>query len=80
MVPVDLKIIKLLVEELLSASGTFKALGSSAVTAAGLSGENSDDDEWEDEPDMLDLSRSTIKQGKWSDISILNILNTCLTP
>lgn len=63
MVPVDLKIIKLLVEELLSASGTFKALDSSAVTAAGLSGENSDDDEWEDEPDMLDLSRSTIKQG-----------------
>ena len=64
MVNVNLKIIKLLVEELLSASGSMRALDASAVAAAGLADENSDDDEWEDEPDLLELSRSAVKQGK----------------
>lgn len=66
MVPVNLKIIKLLVEELLSASGSMRALDASAAAAAGLEEANSDDDEWEDEPGLLDLSRSTVKEGIYS--------------
>ena len=68
MVPVNLKIVKLLVEELLSASGNMRALDASATAAAGLEDANSDDDEWEDEHGLLDLSRSAIKEGNYRKI------------
>ena len=50
-------------EELLSASGNMRALNASMAAATGLEDANSDDDEWEDEPGLLDLSRSAVKEG-----------------
>ena len=58
-----LKIIKVLVEELLSASGTARPMNPSA-SAAELDEEDSDDDDWEDDPDVLDLGMGTTKQGE----------------
>ena len=40
-----------------------------AAAAAGLAEDNSDDDEWEDEPGLFDLARSGVKQGK-SDVHV----------
>lgn len=60
MVPAPLKIIKVLVEELASASGNKEI---DAATAAALEEEGSDDDEWEDIPsNTLDLSMGVTKQ------------------
>ena len=42
-----------------------RALDASVTAAAGLEDINSDDDEWEDEPGLLDLSRSAIKEGEY---------------
>ncbi|KAI9667509.1 MAG: hypothetical protein M1821_000325 [Bathelium mastoideum] len=61
-VPAPLKIIKVLVEELLSASGSARAIDSAA--AAELDEEGSDDGDWEDDPDMLDLGLGVTKQGE----------------
>ena len=62
-IPAPLKIIKVLIEELLSASG---AQSSANVAAAALAAEygdeeGGDDDGWEDEPNTLDLGLGTTK-------------------
>ncbi|KAF1817496.1 ARM repeat-containing protein [Eremomyces bilateralis CBS 781.70] len=59
-IPAQFKIIKVLVEELSSASGGHQALDSS--TLANLDEAGSDDDEWEDEPDTLDLGAGMTKE------------------
>ncbi|KAF6804429.1 Importin subunit beta-5 [Colletotrichum musicola] len=56
-IPASLKILKVLIEELLSASGVSAAANAAAVAAAAdFADEENDDDGWEDEPDTLDLS------------------------
>jgi hypothetical protein len=60
MVPATLKIIKVLVEELASASGNKEI---DAATAAALEEEDSEDDDWEDIPsNTLDLGLGVTKQ------------------
>ncbi|KAI9713080.1 MAG: hypothetical protein M1820_001065 [Bogoriella megaspora] len=59
-VPASLKIVKVLVEELLSASGANRAIDSATLK---LAEEGSDDDGWEDESNTLDLASSTAKIG-----------------
>lgn len=57
-IPAPLKILKVLVEELLSASGNARSLSSAAAAAAELAddaGNNSEDGDWEDDPDEFDL-------------------------
>jgi len=59
-VPATLKIVKVLIEELASASGSKEI---DAATAAALEEEGSDEDEWEDIPGgALDLGLSVMKQ------------------
>lgn len=57
--PANLKIIKVLIEELLSASGLQNA--ATAAAAAEFDDDN-DDDSWEDVPNVLDLGLSSTKQ------------------
>ena len=60
-IPASLKIVKILADELLSASGTAQAMD--ARDAAELDDDNSDDEEWEDEPNaFLDLGLGTTKE------------------
>lgn len=60
-IPASLKIVKVLVEELLSASGASRSLD--AAAAAGLEDENSEDEDWEDEPNgFLDLGAGITKE------------------
>ena len=63
-IPAPLKIIKVLVEELLSASGIARAMDS--ATKAEFDEEDSDDGDWEDDSDELDLGLGTTKQGQTS--------------
>ncbi|KAK3687769.1 armadillo-type protein [Podospora appendiculata] len=63
-IPASLKILKVLVEELLSASGVKAASSMAAAAAAGFADEDEDitDDGWEDEPgEILDLSLGSTK-------------------
>lgn len=63
-IPATLKILKVLIEELLSASGVRDASNAAAAAAAGFEDVESDDDGdgWEDEPgDTLDLSLPSTK-------------------
>lgn len=63
-IPSTLKILKVLIEELLSASGANNAasIAAAAAAAAGeFADEENDDDGWEDDPDALDLSLGTTK-------------------
>ena len=56
--PASLKILKVLIEELLSASGVGAAAGAAAAAAAAaaeFADEEEDDDGWEDDPDTVDL-------------------------
>ena len=75
-VPAPIKIIKVLVEELLSASGSTRSVdgtnaadiagrGEDGTGSTGAGGEgSSDEDDWEDEPGaVLDLGLGTTKQG-----------------
>ncbi|KAI0132653.1 importin-beta domain-containing protein [Xylariales sp. AK1849] len=55
-IPAPLKILKVLIEELLSASGVNSAANAAAAAAAELLDEDNDDDGWEDDPDTLDLN------------------------
>jgi importin-9 len=57
-IPAQLKIIKVLIEELLSASG---AQNASAAAAAAEFADEGDDDGWEDVPTVLDLGLGTTK-------------------
>ncbi|KAG9247708.1 armadillo-type protein [Calycina marina] len=61
-VPANLKIIKVLIEELLSASGHGAAANAAAAAAAEFADEEADDDGWEDLPqNILDLGLGTTK-------------------
>ncbi|POR35350.1 Importin subunit beta-5 [Tolypocladium paradoxum] len=62
-VPATLKIVKVLIEELLSASGAgAAAIAASAAIAANADLDSDDDDDgWEDEDDTLDLSLGATK-------------------
>jgi hypothetical protein len=67
-IPATLKIIKVLIEELLSASGATAASNAAAAAAAAaqFDDDDKDDDGWEDEPDTLDLSLGTTKEDLMS--------------
>ncbi|KAA8571295.1 hypothetical protein EYC84_000618 [Monilinia fructicola] len=58
-IPASLKIVKVLIEELLSASGLQNA--ATAAAAAEFADEEGDDDSWEDVPNVLDLGLSSTK-------------------
>ncbi|KAI1779665.1 ARM repeat-containing protein [Hypoxylon cercidicola] len=59
-IPAPLKILKVLIEELLSASGANFAANAAAAAAADMV-EDIDDDGWEDDPDTLDLNLGSTK-------------------
>ncbi|KAH7016824.1 armadillo-type protein [Ilyonectria destructans] len=62
-IPASLKIIKVLIEELLSASGARAAANAAAaaVASANFDDDENDDEGWEDDDDTLDLSLGTTK-------------------
>jgi importin-9 len=61
-IPATLKILKVLIEELLSASGAnAAATAAAAAAAAEFADEENEDDGWEDEPDAIDLSLGSTK-------------------
>lgn len=60
-IPASLKIIKVLIEELLSASGMQSAAAQAAAAAAEFADEEGDDDGWEDVPNTIDLSLGSAK-------------------
>ena len=60
-IPAPLKIIKVLIEELLSASGAQSAAAHAAAAAAEFADEEGDDDGWEDLPNTLDLGLGSTK-------------------
>lgn len=66
-IPASLKIIKVLIEELLSASGQRAAANAAAAAVASASFDDENDDEgWEDDDDTLDLSLGTTKSDLMS--------------
>ncbi|KAK8060284.1 importin-beta domain-containing protein [Apiospora saccharicola] len=66
-VPATLKIIKILVEELSSASGAQNASTAAAAAASKFADEEEEDDDgWEDEPDTVDLSLGSTKNDLMS--------------
>ena len=60
-IPAPLKIIKVLIEELLSASGMQSAAAQAAAAASEFADEEGDDDGWEDVPSTVDLSLGSMK-------------------
>ncbi|KAK7403980.1 hypothetical protein QQX98_010261 [Neonectria punicea] len=62
-IPASLKIIKVLIEELVSASGARAAANAAAaaVASANFDDDENDDEGWEDDDDTLDLSLGTTK-------------------
>ncbi|KFA76031.1 hypothetical protein S40288_00394 [Stachybotrys chartarum IBT 40288] len=62
-IPASLKIVKVLIEELLSASGARGAANaaSAAVASADFDNEDDEDDGWEDDDETLDLSLGATK-------------------
>lgn len=60
-IPASLKIVKVLIEELLSASGMQSAAAQAAAAAAEFADEEGDDDGWEDVPNTIDLSLGSAK-------------------
>ncbi|KAI1169901.1 armadillo-type protein [Nemania sp. FL0916] len=60
-IPAPLKILKVLIEELLSASGLTSAANAAAAAAAEFADEENDDDGWEDDPDAIDLNLGSTK-------------------
>ncbi|KAI0555272.1 armadillo-type protein [Xylaria curta] len=60
-IPAPLKILKVLIEELLSASGLASAPNAAAAAAAEFADEEQDDDGWEDDPDVIDLNLGSTK-------------------
>lgn len=61
-IPAPLKILKVLIEELLSASGLTSASNAAAAAAAAeWANEDDDDDSWEDDPDTIDLNLGSTK-------------------
>lgn len=65
--PATLKIIKILVEELTSASGAQNASSAAAAAAAKFADEEEEDEDgWEDEPDTVDLNLGSTKNDLMS--------------
>ncbi|KAI1432222.1 armadillo-type protein [Xylaria sp. CBS 124048] len=60
-IPAPLKILKVLIEELLSASGFTSAPGGASAAAAELADEDNENDGWEDDPDAIDLNLGSTK-------------------
>ncbi|KAI0017607.1 armadillo-type protein [Xylariomycetidae sp. FL0641] len=60
-IPAPLKILKVLIEEFLSASGLTGAANAAAAAAAEFADEENDDDGWEDDPDAIDLNLGSTK-------------------
>ena len=60
-IPASLKILKVLIEELTSASGVQNAANAAAAAAAQFADEEEDDDGWEDDPDTVDLNLGSTK-------------------
>lgn len=67
-IPAPLKMVKVLIEELVSASGARAAANAAAaaVAASNLDDEDDDDDGWEDEDNVLDLSLGATKSDLMS--------------
>ena len=66
-IPASLKIIKVLIEELLSASGAKAAANAAAFAVAAAEFDDDDDDGgWEDDDDTLDLSLGSAKHDLMS--------------
>ncbi|KAI1069863.1 hypothetical protein LB507_008120 [Fusarium sp. FIESC RH6] len=66
-IPASLKIVKVLIEELLSASGQQAAANAAAAAVATASFEDENEEEgWEDDDDTLDLSLGTTKHDLMS--------------
>ncbi|KAI0541144.1 armadillo-type protein [Xylaria digitata] len=73
-IPAPLKILKVLIEELLSASGLASAPNvAAAAAAAELADEDNDDDSWEDDPDTIDLSLGSTKADLMSYLDANNM-------
>ena len=60
-IPASLKIIKVLVEEMVSASGATAAADAASLAVAAAEFEDDDDDNWEDDDNVLDLSLGSTK-------------------
>lgn len=69
MVPASLKILKVLVEELLNAAGSLQQLKEAALEAAESEGSD-DGEDWEDDPNTLDLGLGSTRAGKDLTISL----------
>lgn len=68
-VPAPLKIVKLLIDELLSASGARAAANAASAAIASAELESDDDDEgWEDDDDTLDMNLAATKADLMSFI------------
>lgn len=69
-VPATLKILKVLIEELLQASGASAptTAAAAAAAAAEFEDDDKDDDGWEDDPDTLDLGLGSTKEDLMSFI------------
>ncbi|KAI2618750.1 ARM repeat-containing protein [Hypoxylon sp. NC1633] len=74
-VPAPLKILKVLIEELLSASGADSAANAAAIAAAAAEfADEDDDDGWEDDPaDTIDLSLGGVKNDLMSFLEASNM-------
>lgn len=59
-IPAPLKIVKVLIEELLSASG-IQTAANAAAAAAEFADEEGENDDWEDVPNVLDLGLGSTK-------------------
>lgn len=73
-IPAPLKILKVLVDELASASGMQSAATAAAAAAAQFV-DDDEDDGWEDEPDTIDLSLGTTKSDLMSYLDASNMRN-----
>ncbi|KAI1336579.1 armadillo-type protein [Xylariaceae sp. FL0016] len=74
-IPAPLKILKVLIEELLSASGAGGAANAAAAAAAAFADEENDDDGWEDDPDAVDLNLGSTKQDLMGYLEASNLRN-----
>ncbi|TGJ85420.1 hypothetical protein E0Z10_g3376 [Xylaria hypoxylon] len=72
-IPAPLKILKVLIEELLSASGFASAPNAAAAAAAEFADEDNDDDGWEDDPDTIDLNLGSTKADLMSYLDANNM-------
>lgn len=63
MVPASLKILKVLIEELVSASGAGTGFNSTGAATELPDDEDDENDDWEDDPNELDLGLGSTKAG-----------------